>query len=297
MSVRVTQSMMNSQVLSGLESVTEQISKTEQELSSGLKLTQPSDNPYGVATALQFRDSLAQTKQYETNVGDAQSWQSATDTALSQINSMVQRVHDLVVQGASSTTDNTGRAAIAAEVSQLVDEIKQTGNTQYAGRYIFSGTATQTPPYNTTNDSYAGNTNGITHEIGPGVQVQINTPGVSVIGDGTSGLLQTLRTVLTDLGANNTTALGNDLTSLSTADDTIMSAQATVGALGDRLATAASRLGDMQQLTTTNLSNTEDADMAKTMTDLSTEQAVYQAALRAGAALIQPSLMDFLSTG
>jgi len=39
----------------------------------------------------------------------------------------------------------------------------------------------------------------------------------------------------------------------------------------------------------------EDADMAKTLVDFSTQQAVYQAALKSGANLIQPSLMDFLS--
>jgi flagellar hook-associated protein 3 FlgL len=36
--------------------------------------------------------------------------------------------------------------------------------------------------------------------------------------------------------------------------------------------------------------------MAQTMIDFSTQSAVYQAALKAGATLIQPSLMDFLSS-
>jgi flagellar hook-associated protein 3 FlgL len=42
------------------------------------------------------------------------------------------------------------------------------------------------------------------------------------------------------------------------------------------------------------LSNTEDADMAKTLVDFSTQQAVYQSALNAGARVVQVSLLDFL---
>ena len=54
------------------------------------------------------------------------------------------------------------------------------------------------------------------------------------------------------------------------------------------------RLQQLEESTTQLLSNTEDADMAQTMVDFSQQQAVYQAALKAGAEIIQPSLMDFL---
>ena len=45
---------------------------------------------------------------------------------------------------------------------------------------------------------------------------------------------------------------------------------------------------------TQQLSDTEDADVAQTMVDYSTQSAVYQAALKAGSQLIQPTLLDFL---
>jgi flagellar hook-associated protein 3 FlgL len=77
--------------------------------------------------------------------------------------------------------------------------------------------------------------------------------------------------------------------------DSVSTARAVVGASQNRLATASSRLQDLQQTATSLLSDTEDADMAKTMVDFSTQSAVYQSALRAGAQIIQPSLMDFLT--
>src|SRR5262249_50374445 len=134
-------------------------------------------------------------------------------------------------------------------------------------------------------------------EIGPNVRIDLNQTGIGVLGDTNNGLLKTLRTIVTDLQTNNGAALQNtDLQAIDTAVFTISNAQAVNAASQTRLQAANSRLQELEQPTTQLLSNTEDADMAKTLVDFSTQQAVYQSALRAGAQIIQPSLMDFLST-
>lgn len=298
MTARITQGMMNQTLLYDLRNVTTQLSTSEQELSSGYKLNKPSDDPYGASQALKLRADLAANRQYQSNVQDANSWQNVADTALGDIGDSIQRARDLVIQGANDTNDASDRQAIVTELNQLIDSIKTDGNTQYAGRYIFSGTATNTQPYQLgSNDAYSGNTAMITREIGVGVQVAINTPGSSVIGDGTGGLLATLRGIVNDLQSGNTNALSTtDLNALDTANDTLLNARAQVGALSDRLTTASNRLQSTEQSTTQLLSNVQDADMTQVMVNFSTQQAAYQAALRAGAQIIQPSLMDFLST-
>jgi flagellar hook-associated protein 3 FlgL len=50
----------------------------------------------------------------------------------------------------------------------------------------------------------------------------------------------------------------------------------------------------VETTTTTLLSQTEDTDLAKAILDLTNQQNTYQAALRSGASIIQPSLLDFL---
>ena len=76
--------------------------------------------------------------------------------------------------------------------------------------------------------------------------------------------------------------------------DNVLSVQARVGAGMNRLETASSRLAEIEESTTSMLSNTEDADMAEVITNYSTQQAVYQSALNAGARIVQTSLLDFL---
>jgi len=92
-----------------------------------------------------------------------------------------------------------------------------------------------------------------------------------------------------------TAALGNgDIKAVSDQIDNLLAVQARVGAGMNRLDTASSRLAQIEESTTSMLSNTEDADMAEVITNYSTQQAVYQSALNSGARIVQTSLLDFL---
>jgi flagellar hook-associated protein 3 FlgL len=73
--------------------------------------------------------------------------------------------------------------------------------------------------------------------------------------------------------------------------------QANVGAVQDQLQMASSRIQNLQTEVQTQLSSTEDVNMAQTMTQYSTEQASYNAALQASASVLQTdSLANFLSS-
>jgi flagellar hook-associated protein 3 FlgL len=132
--------------------------------------------------------------------------------------------------------------------------------------------------------------------------VQINTIGSSVLGSGVpgdGGLVSVLRTISQHLrggtSADADSLRTSDLQALGRSLNTVSSARAVNGATTNRLSSAASRLQDIEQTTTGLLSDTQDADMAKTMIDFSMQQTVYQSALRAGANIVQASLLDFLS--
>jgi flagellar hook-associated protein 3 FlgL len=239
---------------------------------------------------------VGQDHQYARNVSEADGWQSATDTALAQVGDVALRARELLVQGASEPLGPDGRESIATEIEGLIDSIKTVGNSQYAGRYIFSGSETLTPAYTVGGaDTFGGNTELMRREIGPNTTVELNVVGGNVLGDGTSGLIGTLRTIVDDLRNGNMAALqGADMTGLETAHDAVTTARATVGAVQNRLETAQNRLAALEESTSRLLSETEDADMAKTLIDFSMQQAVYQSALKSGANIIQPSLMDFL---
>jgi flagellar hook-associated protein 3 FlgL len=283
-------------ILADIREIAERLSRTQHRMASGRQIEVPSDDPFGTSRALSLRSDLDQNVQHQRNVQEAFAWQEVTDLALDRVGQYVLRARELVLQAGNDTTTQEGKDAIANEIRQIIDAIKTEANAQYAGRYVFAGTATTTRPYAVGgSDAFSGNTSSVTREIGPGIQVPINTIGSSVIGDDTTGLLSTLRTIVTDLGSGNGAALrGADLQALDAAHDLVLETRSVVGALANRLDVAAERLVQVEETSRRLLSETEDADMAETMVQFSTQQAAYQAALKAGANIVQSSLLDFL---
>ena len=308
MSTRITSSMTTRSVLSDLNRIAAQQDLTRRQMSSGKAITKPSDDPYGAARAMSLRTDLAGVKQHQRNVDEAQSWMSATSTTLSSITDLAQKARELTVQGATDTLSQSGRDAIADQIDQLIAGMKQEGNATYDGRYVLGGSRTNTPPFDsaltktdpsvTTNDAYSGDAASQLREIGPGVTIAVNVHGDEVLGgaSGSSGnLLGVLRDIATHLRSGDTAALGGgDIKAVSDQIDNLLAVQARVGAGMNRLDTASSRLAQIEESTTSMLSNTEDADMAEVITNYSTQQAVYQSALNAGARIVQTSLLDFL---
>jgi flagellar hook-associated protein 3 FlgL len=298
---RITSQMTADLTLANITQAMDRLDTTQQQLSSGKKINQPSDDPYGTSLSLQLKSQLSQLQGYSNNVTDGTAWAQTASSALSQVDSLVQRVRELVVQASNGTNSAANDRASAAEVNQIIDAIKNTANTQYNGQYIFSGTSTQTAPYQSgSTDTYQGGTGAITRAIGPGSTVQVNADISQLLGSGQGAsdgkLLDTLRTIAQDLQTGNTSALsGTDLTNLDNNFSTLTQVEANVGAVTDQLNMAASRLQAIHDNTTQVLSNTQDVDMAQAEIDFSTQQAAFQAALQAGARIVQTSLMNFLS--
>jgi len=304
---RITQQMTAQNTLAGIESALDRLDTTQQELSTGKSINQPSDNPSGTALTLSMNTQLADLSSYSNQVTDGTGYSQAASTALSDITNAVQRIQELTTEAANGTQTTADMQASAQEVNQLIDEIKQDANTQYNGQYVFSGSATSTAPYQSgSNDSYAGNSGQVTRTIGPNTTLAVNANLESVLGTGqtTSGqpagdglLLNTLRNISDDMQSGSSTALNSDMTALSTNLNSLTGLSANVGATQDRLQMASTRIQTLQASDTQVLSNTQDADMASTEISYSTQQAALTAALQAGASIVQQSLMNFLGNG
>ncbi|HWE09070.1 MAG TPA: flagellar hook-associated protein FlgL [Solirubrobacteraceae bacterium] len=301
---RITSLMTQQSVLANINSVQDQLATTQQQLSTGKSINQPSDNPYGASLAIQLNQDLSGLSNYSNNVTDGTAWTTAATTSLTNVQTMLQRAQELVVEAANGTQSPADLQASAAEINQLTDAIKQEANTQYNGQYIFAGTATGTQPYSTaTGDVYQGNTGAVTREIGPNSSLQVNTNISQLLGSGQGAgdgkLLDTLRTIASDMTSGTSASVadltGNQISNLQGSLNTLEQMQSSVGASQNRLTLASTRLTDLQNSDTAALSNDEDANMAATMTTFSNEQAAFTAALRAGANIVQSSLMNFLN--
>jgi flagellar hook-associated protein 3 FlgL len=305
MSTRITSGMVQRNVLADLNAVSGRLTQTQTKIASNKQITRPSDDPFNTARALALRESLDSTKQYQANVDDAKGWQETSEVAFNSMTGDVQTAREALVQGGTGSMDPASRNTIASQIDQLIVGLKETANATYKGRYIFSGTKSDQVPYPIpepappATDVFQGSPAQVARQIGPGVTIDVSVSAAGVLGDGQGaanpGLIGTLRDIADHLRSGDDVSLrGSDLTKLDAGLDSLLAVRALNGSREQRLDGATDRLGQIEESTLTQLSNTEDVDIAKAMIDFSSQQAAYQSALKAGATIVQNSLMDFL---
>jgi len=303
MTERITSEMVSASTLNDINGALQSMERSSNELSSGKQILEPSDNPYGASHVIDLESQIEGLKSYTGSVNDGLSWNQASEGAMANIQEVLQRVRELVIEASNGTSNQGDLENIAGEVSQLTESVKQDANTQYAGQYVFAGTATTTPPYTSgAEDTYQGNEEAVSRSISPGATIQISSNLSAVLGSGQEAadgkLLDVLRTIsqhLNEATPESKAALSTtDLKNLDGNMESLIQLQATSGSTTDQLRTAATRIESLEVSLTKALSNTYDANIPQVSIEFSNEQAAYSAALRAGANIIQESLLNFL---
>jgi flagellar hook-associated protein 3 FlgL len=292
-SFRVTQRSISQASLYGLENNLASLSRTQLQLSSGKRITKPSDDPTGTVTAMQYRTNIIKNGQYSRNAADAVARLGVTDSTLSDMNESLSRVRDLVL-----SASNVGAAPLQArEAKSIRDGLIQSANTKYLDRPIFTGSSASIQAYDTngTFTTDPGATTPVTRAVGDGENVRVDLNGPDVFGDDTSGNLFKVVSDIADHMTTDPNALGGDLAKLDTLLNRLRSAQSDVGARYNRAETAGSYADNQVGNLTSSLTGVEDVDVAKTAVDLASQNAAYQASLAATAKIITPTLASFLS--
>jgi flagellar hook-associated protein 3 FlgL len=135
-----TSTVYTNQTLS-IENLESQYELQGQELSTGISLNEPSDDPTVIAQDLSVRNDSAVTTQIGQNLTGLNNLLSTTDSTLSSLTTVLQSARNLAIEGASDTVTPAQRASIGQQVNQLLEQAVGLANTQYDGKYVFSGTA------------------------------------------------------------------------------------------------------------------------------------------------------------
>ena len=143
--MRITNRMMTNNMLYNINGNKNSLSKLEQQYATGKKIQKPSEDPIVAVRSLKLRTNLSELTQYhEKNIPDAIAWMDVTEGALKVVNSILSQVHTYCVQGANDTLDADDRNTIIKNLTEMKQQIYQEGDTNYAGRYVFTGYKTNT---------------------------------------------------------------------------------------------------------------------------------------------------------
>ncbi|MFJ7825296.1 flagellar hook-associated protein FlgL [Psychrobacillus sp. NPDC096623] len=312
--MRVTQSMLSSNMLRNLSNSYSKMGKLQNQITSGSKITRPSDDPVIAVKGIGYRTNLNKVEQYQRNMNEVNNWLDTSDDTLDHVGIALIRTQELVTQAANDSNTPEDRQKIKSEIDQLKLQIRDLANTKVGEKYLFSGTNTLSPVYgkddtgNTTfagvnliegsaidiSNSIASNTgykNSVEIEVYDGVNLNVNTNAVEMFAQ--------IDDLLTDIqgdlsaGANGET-IGNRLGEISKAQNTVLENRADIGARQNRVEMMINRLATQEVVVTKQLSDNEDIDYEKVITEMVTQESIHQASLSVGAKIIQATLVDFI---
>lgn len=300
--IRVTQGIMVQRVIRNLNNQALRILDLQTQLATGRRVNVPSDDPIAARRAIDTRSAIQRNEQFLDNIALADPQLEATAAALLATVEALRRVRELTLQGANGTQDPFQLEALALETNQLLEGVFQTANTQSNDRFVFAGTRTLAPAYTATRNAngeitaaaYQGNDEQIAIAIAQGVTVAINETGADVF-EGMQDIFQMLIGIRDDLRAGDLDSLQQvRLGELDVSEDQLLNALARVGAIQNRLERNTVNTEDVNFQLQELLSDTVDADFAEVVLQLNAQSNAFQAALSAGARVIQPSLLDFI---
>ena len=120
--------------------------KLSQQMSTEKKVNRPSDDPIVAIRSLRLRTNVNQiTQYYDKNAKDADSWLEVTEGALESMNDVITDMYNRCVAGSNEDLQLKDRKIILTALEELRNEVYATGNSDYAGRYVFTGYRTDTP--------------------------------------------------------------------------------------------------------------------------------------------------------
>ncbi|SKC55905.1 flagellar hook-associated protein 3 [Maledivibacter halophilus] len=187
--MRVTNNMLIGNMMWNLNNNLRRLDKLQTQNATGKKIRFPSDDPIVASRVLKLKTDLAELEQYEKNNNDALSWLEITEAAVADIGDVLQRARELTVRAATGSLTTEDKEKISSEMEQLKKQLISSGNTTYAGRYVFSGYNTDTKlfdedgKYNIDITSFKlENKPSSSYEISIGEDIQVSTNGLDIFG-------------------------------------------------------------------------------------------------------------------
>ena len=137
--INTNQSALNAQ--RQLNSTTNSLGRSFERLSSGLRINGAKDDAAGLSITTRFSAQIRGLNQAVRNSNDGISLAQTAEGALNETTNILQRIRELAIQSANDTNNDSDRASLQAEVSQLKDELDRIAETtNFNGYKVLDGT-------------------------------------------------------------------------------------------------------------------------------------------------------------
>ncbi|WP_422135162.1 flagellar hook-associated protein FlgL [Endozoicomonas sp. ALD040] len=301
--MRISSINFNNIMLRAMQDGMARLAVTTDQMASGKRILQPSDDSVDTVKILQINNELTAIGQYEDNIDSARRMLQQQDVLYSGMTEQLRRARDIILQSSNGTLTDQDYVPLAEELDTVSKSLLSLANYQQAdGQYIFSGTlSTQKPVDEVAGDySYYGNNNLRQVNISGSAQIPVNEPGENLFFDPTAtpptdSVFDALSDAVDELRnpVSLNTVLSDALTWIDDTLDRIGIAQTKAGSNQSVLDRVGESHADIKLMLEKLHSSLEDIDMTKAATDLAQQQTLLNASQQVYANIKQLSLFNY----
>jgi flagellar hook-associated protein 3 FlgL len=293
--------------LADLARIQRSAERAMRQISSGLRVTAPSDAPDQISDILQLHASLARNAQLRDNLNRLKSEVDTAEQTIGHAVTLVERVRTLASQGVTATMTAENRRILAGEVQGLLEQLLVASQTTVEGRFVFSGDQDQAPAYVLDLTAPNGVNRLFTTQA---TRLVVHPSGTTFTAGRTAEQIFDHRNADDSLAADNVfaavnavrVALENNsepdldaaLTNIRLAGDYLNQQLSHYGAIQNKVAEAIAFANKLELQLKTELGARQDADLASAAIELQQARTSEEVAMSARARLPRTSLFDFL---
>jgi len=297
--MRIATSTVSGSIVRQIQQLGTQQSKLQNQVATGLRISQPEDDPAAVGRVLNLESEQRQVAQFQSNASRALEISQASYSGLQAIKKVSDRATEIGTLGAGAINPSSAQA-YASEVNQLIEQTMQLANSRFGNDYLYAGTAVSTAPFAAARDAsgqvtsvaYAGDSNRSAIPISEATALAPNTDGTTNLG--LRDFLNQLVSLRDALQINDSVTVTATQSDLISTEDLLVSSIAEHGGVQTRIEASQSQLADRSLGLQSLVSGETETDMASTIVKLNQTQTAYQAALQSAANIMKISLLDYI---
>lgn len=294
------------------------MNKTNEQIGSSKMINRVSDDPHKAIRIMNLNNEIRYTEKYNYNIDETVGWMDTTDGSLEHLGNMLGDIKEDILKVGNGVYSDEEFKAIQAEMNEKIKEIADVMNTTYGGKYMFGGTNVDEPPIImedkdgvvTLKINPNSNIGDLRTDISDGINIDYNISAGEIFNgkDNNGKQINFLEEI------NNVSKLMNKIAN-GTGDEKSKAKEQLLGttkdnidnlynhaldertSLGVRVSTAEKVKGlneenilNMKKV----LSLDQDVDQVEKFIELKSAELVYQASIKVGSTLMQPTILDYL---
>ena len=301
------------------------MSKINQQISTGKVINTVSDDPYKAIKIMNINNEIKYTEKYNSNIDETVGWMNTTDGALESTGNLLNEIKETILKVGNGTYSQNEMKSLNADINEKIKQLADTLNSTYGGKYLFGGSSVDDAPITVIenpdgtvklefskdkNGQTIPNTDDLKADISSGINIDYNISVGEILNikDGNGNTVNLLDEINNLSTLMNDIANGDEQTAAKAKETLLNDTKGKIDTLFDHVVNERTSLGvrvstaeKIKELNDEDilniqdvLSKTQDTDVVEKFIELKSAEMIYQASIQVGAKLIQPTILDYI---